>query len=82
MLSRFTTITLTYDDISTFREVNDIVQGWVHFDILEIDEAERRFVLKGEKEVLDRVKDYLEEIVRRWEKDSLEETRRLLERKE
>ena len=81
MLSRFTTLTLTYDDDSTFWEVNDLVQGWVHFDILEIDKVERRFVLEGEKEVLERVKDYLEEIVRGWEKDSLEETNRLPEKK-
>ena len=82
MLSRFTTLTLTYDDDSTFWEVNDLVQGWVHFDILEINEVEHRFILEGEKEVLDRVRDYLEKIVSGWEKDSLEETKRLPERKE
>lgn len=68
MLSRFTTLTLTYEDDSTFQEVEDIVQGWVHFDTLEIDEVERRIILEGEKEVLERVKIDLEEIVRGMER--------------
>jgi|GEM_PF-3698735 Cdc6-like AAA superfamily ATPase len=77
MLSRFTTIALTYDDNSTFSKVNDVVRRWTHFHILEVNKAERKLVLEGEKEVLDQVKAELETMVQGWNENSLAETRRL-----
>ncbi|MGA2227410.1 MAG: hypothetical protein ABSH41_23490 [Syntrophobacteraceae bacterium] len=81
MLSRFTTLTLSYTEEEDwiFWQVKDIVQGWIHFDTLEVNDAERKLVLEGEKEVLERLKAELEKMVQEWEKDSLEKTRRLLE---
>jgi len=68
MLSEFTTLTLTYDNESIFREVKDVVNGWTHVDIIAQNENERRIVLEGERHVLERTKAHIEEMIVEWKR--------------